>query len=410
MSTSLSGTDFRNVELLVDQAIDLEGLIVACQAVVQVPSLSFEEQDVGLLFASHLKTLGFRQVEIDTYGNVVAVLKGRGGAPSLMINGHIDHVPPGKMEAPYSAEIVDAARWGETGHAIYGRGTCDMKCNVMASAFAIGALLKAGVELLGDVVFVADVAEEVDSLNGVASVIARGVRTDFGISTESTRGQVHIGHRGKLDIELTIHGRTAHASEPANGINSITGANAVLTSLEKYAANLKHDDLLGSATCTVFSIRSSPDNGTAVVPDRCVLRIDRRYIRGETAEICEEELRSVIATALADSETPFDLKVITHYPLMYVDPRSPVVLAALEARQAVTGEVSEIAAWRFGVNGTFMCAAGIPTVGLGPGNEIWAHTPHEHVGVDDLLEACRIWCRLIIRVCGVSDISMKGQQ
>jgi acetylornithine deacetylase/succinyl-diaminopimelate desuccinylase-like protein len=171
-------------ETRVDKALDVEGMIAACQAVIRVPSLSYEEAAVGRLYAEHLRKLGFDEIEIDRNGNVIGRLRGAGNGPSLMINGHIDHVPPGEMAEPFSGEIVDAARWGETGRAIYGRGTCDMKCNVMASAYAVTAIRRAGLRLNGDIVFVADVAEEVDSPTGVVSVIERGIRADYWFAGE----------------------------------------------------------------------------------------------------------------------------------------------------------------------------------------------------------------------------------
>ncbi|MBK1870665.1 M20 family metallopeptidase [Aestuariivirga sp. YIM B02566] len=393
-----------DLEARVDQALDRDGMIAACQEVIRVPSLSYEEQAVGLVYAAHLRKLGFDEVEIDGNGNVVGRLRGAGNGPSLMINGHIDHVPAGEMADPHSGAIVDAARWGETGQAIYGRGTCDMKCNVMASAYAVAAIRQAGINLNGDIVFVADVAEEVDSPTGVVSVIERGIRADYGLNTESSRGHVHIGHRGKIDVELEVHGRTSHASEPGNGLNAAFQAVPLLKALEAYAGRLGTDELLGPATVTVISVRTTPDNGTAVVPDRCIVRVDRRYVRGETAESCEAELRALI-DQLAQSVPGFryDFRLMTHYPLMYVAPDNPVVAAALAARQSATGKDNAPAAWRFGVNGTFMCRAGIPTVGLGPGNEKWAHTPDEHILIEDLTETCRIWTRFILRVCGVAS-------
>lgn len=388
----------------IDNSLEPDRMVAACQEVVRTPSLSFEEGNVAAIYARHLNELGFDSVEIDQNGNVIGVLRGEGNGPSLMVNGHIDHVPTGEMADPFSGDLVDASRWGEEGIAIYGRGTCDMKCNVMASAYAIASIKKAGLKLRGDVVFVADVGEEVDSPLGVPSVIARGIRTEFGLNTESSRGRVHIGHRGKIDVEITVHGRTSHASEPDNGINAVFEAAPFLDGLQKYAMDMRNDDVLGPATVTLISMKSSPDNGTAVVPDRCIIRVDRRYVRGETAESCERELRDILdRIAASHSGFKYDLNVIVHYPLMWVEPDSPVVQAALRARESVTGQPDTVDAWRFGVNGTFMCAAGIPTVGLGPGNEKWAHTPDEHILVADLVEACGIWSRMIVDVCGVAS-------
>lgn len=390
----------------IDAAFDQDRMVAACQEVVRTPSLSFEEGAVAQIYVGHLKALGFDEVEIDANGNVIGRLLGAGNGPSLMVNGHIDHVPTGEMKDPFSGAIVDASRWGENGLAIYGRGTCDMKCNVMASAYAIGAIKRAGVKLRGDIVFVADVGEEVDSPTGVASVIERGIRADYGLNTESSRGRVHIGHRGKIDVEIVVHGRTSHASEPSNGINAVFMAAPLLSAIQEYGETLRDDVLLGPATVTLISMRSAPDNGTAVVPDRCVIRIDRRYVRGESAASCEAELRAILdRLAAADDRFVYDFSVVTHYPLMYVEPDNPVVGAALAAREAVTGTKDDVGAWRFGVNGTFMCAAGIPTVGLGPGNEKWAHTPDEHILIDDLSEACRIWTRMIVNLCGVASLA-----
>jgi succinyl-diaminopimelate desuccinylase len=160
----------------VDAVLDRDEMITACQDVVRIPSLSFEEAEVGQVFASHFRRLGFDDVSIDQHGNVIARMAGAGNGPSIMFNGHIDHVPVGEMQAPFSAELVDASRWGEIGQAIFGRGTCDMKCNIMAGAYAIAAIRRAGVQLQGDVVLVADVGEEVDSPLGVTAIMLRGIR------------------------------------------------------------------------------------------------------------------------------------------------------------------------------------------------------------------------------------------
>jgi succinyl-diaminopimelate desuccinylase len=180
------------------------------------------------------------------------------------------------------------------------------------------------------------------------------------------------------------------------------GAATVLGAIDAYSKSLADDKLLGPATVSVISIKSSPDNGTAVVPNLCTVRIDRRYVRGETAEQCERELRDLLDHfVLAHSEFRYDLRVVTHFPLMYLDPSSDLVTAANRARRDVTDATGPVGAWRFGVNGTFMSRAGIPTIGLGPGDEKWAHTREEHILIDDLIKVIRTWTRLIVGVCGV---------
>ncbi|NEI74022.1 M20/M25/M40 family metallo-hydrolase [Rhizobium lusitanum] len=387
----------------IDEAINHPDLIAACQKVVQIESLTGDEAEVAHFVASQMRAQDFDTVEIDANGNVIGTVFGDGSGPSVMVNGHIDHVPVGAMQQPFSGELVDSSRWGESGMAIFGRGSCDMKCNVVAAVHAIGALKRAGLKPGGDVIMVADVEEETDSPNGVKSVIERGLRADFGISVESTKGQVYLGHRGKLEFEVKFFGRTSHASEPSDGTNAIYLSTAFIDRLQSYAGGLRQDDLLGPATVTITGMHSSPDNGTAVVPDLVTMRVDRRYVRGESPTICQSEIEGILrATNTNDAE--WSVALINHYPLMYTPEDSPVTQAAILAAEDVDGVTPTIAAWRFGVNGTFMNEGRIPTIGLGPGDEKWAHTPEEHIGTADIVNATRKIARALLAVTKGGDV------
>ena len=94
-------------------SIDRRALVAACREVVSIPSLTEEEKNVALVFSRYFEELGFDHVEIDQNGNVIGKMMGTGKGPSIMINGHIDHVPTGDMADPYSADVVDAARRSE---------------------------------------------------------------------------------------------------------------------------------------------------------------------------------------------------------------------------------------------------------------------------------------------------------
>jgi len=349
--------------------IEIAALIAACRGIVRIPSETGSEAAAAEYLAALMRDLGFDSVQTDDNGNVIGILKGSGHGPSVMINGHLDHVPAGDMVDPFWGALVDGSRWGEAGDAIYGRGTCDMKCNVVAAVYAVSALKVSGQRTGGDVILVADVEEETDSPKGIASVIAGGLRTDYGISVESTNGGVYLGHRGKLEFLLTVRGRTAHASEPTNGINAIGEALKYATAFEEYAAALPRDDHMGPATAVVVGFHSSPDNGSALLPDRCELQLDRRYVRGETPESCEAEIREVLSAVSPAMGDPWALTLFNHYPLMFTPEQSPVAIAAKAAVARVHGGPARVSAWRFGVNGTFMAAAGIPTIGPGPGDE-----------------------------------------
>jgi putative selenium metabolism hydrolase len=361
-------------------------LIGFAQELVSTPSLPGEERAVSELVAGKLSQLGYRDVSVDEVGNVVGYFGA--GAPRLMFNGHLDHVPPAGMEDPYGAALVD----GE----LHGRGSLDMKAAVAAAAYAVTLVDR---RLGGSYVFTADVREEVDGPEGIQALLGRGLSADYGVSGEATSLDIALGHRGKVQFDVTVVGRSSHAATPGEGANAVFLAVPFLLALEREAKRLPSDPLLGPATLTVTGISSAPAGGVAVVPARCTIRVDRRYVRDETPEACRAAIEDLVARVAAEHDTRATVELVNVYPLMATSPDEPIVAAARAAVEAATGRRPALKAWRFGVNATFMNAAGIPSVGLGPGDERLAHTPDERVPVAQVLQACRAYALLIERLC-----------
>jgi putative selenium metabolism hydrolase len=373
-----------------------QALVRFAKRLVATPSLSGEEHQVARLVASELRCLGYRNVTVDRAGNVVGRLGT--GRPRLMFNGHLDHVPPAGMDDPYGARIEQGEGLGATGPVLRGRGSCDMKANVAAGVYA-AAFLAPDTKLQAEFVFTADVQEETDSPAGVRALLAEGVRADYGISGEATELGVAVGHRGKAQFDVIVAGRASHASTPDRGLNAVFRAIPFLCALEQAQAELGSDPLFGPATLTVTRIESQPCGDVAVVPSSCTIRVDRRYLPGESAESCAEELRALVAQTAAREQIPARVEFVDDYPLMSTPLDDPVVAAGREAVAAVMGESPAMRTWRFGVNATFMNAAGIPSIGIGAGEERCAHTEQEHVAVDQLVASSRIYAELIRRLC-----------
>jgi succinyl-diaminopimelate desuccinylase len=274
-----------------------------------------------------------------------------------------------------------------------------MKANVAAGAYA-AAFLRPEDLRSGSYLFTADVQEEIDSPEGVQSLLARGLRADYGLSGESTALDVSLGHRGKLQLDIVVTGRSSHASTPDAGINAVYRAVPLLRALEAHADGLPDDPLYGRATITVTGISSEPGEDVAVVPSSCTIRVDRRYIPGETPESCGAELEALVASVAVREGLDARVELVNIYPLMTIDPEHPLVAAGREAVRTVTGREPRVRTWRFGVNATFMSAAGIPCIGVGPGNEDWAHTADEHVPVDELVSCSKVYAELVARLCG----------
>jgi putative selenium metabolism hydrolase len=361
-------------------------LVAFAQQLVATPSLPGEERDAAALVATKLVDLGYRDVAVDESSNVVGYLGP--GTPRLMFNGHLDHVPPAGMADPYGAQIVG-------GH-LRGRGTVDMKANVAAGAFA-AAFVDAPIR--GSYVFTADVREEVDGPEGIPALLAHGLRADYGVSGEATSLDIALGHRGKLQLDVTIAGRASHAATPDDGENAIYRALPFLAALERAGKRLPSDPLLGAATLTVTAIASAPSGGVAVVPSSCTIRVDRRYIRGETPDSCRAEIAELVDRVAAENGAHATVELVNIYPLMATEPDHPLVRAASGAVEDATGRRPALKAWQFGVNATFMNAAGIPSIGIGAGNERLAHTPDERVPIGEIIQACRAYALLIKRLC-----------
>lgn len=361
-------------------------LIAFARELVATPSLPGEERPASDLVAAKLSQLGYRDVTVDELGNVVGHFGD--GPPRLMYNGHLDHVPPAGMEDPYGAQIVD-------GH-LRGRGSLDMKASVAAAAFAVTLLDR---PLRGSYVFTADVREEVDGPEGIQTLLGRGLRADYGVSGEASGLDVALGHRGKVQLDVTVVGRSSHAASPGDGRNAVFEAVPFLAALEREADGLPSDPLLGPGTLTVTGISSTPAGEVAVVPSGCTIRIDRRFGREETADSCRTAIAELVARVGAERDVRATVELVNVYPLMHTEPDQPIVGAAVEAVETATGRRPALKAWQFGVNATFMNAAGIPSVGVGPGDERLAHTPHERVPIADVLDACRAYALLIERLC-----------
>jgi putative selenium metabolism hydrolase len=361
-------------------------LVAFAQRLAATPSLPGEEREVAELLATKLVHLGYRDVAVDPMSNVVGYLGE--GPPRLMFNGHLDHVPPAGMDDPYGAQVVD-------GH-LRGRGTLDMKANVAAGAFAAAFV---GAPLRGTYIFTADVREEIDGPEGIQALLAQGLRADYGVSGEATSLDVALGHRGKVQLDVTVAGRSSHAATPAEGENAVFRALPFLAALERAGERLPSDALLGAATLTVTGIASVPSGGVAVVPSSCTIRVDRRYVRGETPDSCRVDVEELIDRVAAEHGAHATVELVNVYPLMATEPDHPLVRAASAAVEDATSRVPTLKAWRFGVNATFMNAAGIPSVGIGAGDERLAHTPAERVPVYEIVQASHAYALLIERLC-----------
>jgi acetylornithine deacetylase/succinyl-diaminopimelate desuccinylase-like protein len=328
------------------------------------------EAEIARFVAEWLGGRGL-EVELDELAanraNVVARAPGSGGGRSLILNAHMDTVALGGMR--------DALRPRVEGRRLYGRGAYDMKASL--AAIMLVAAGAAQLDLSGDVILTAVADEEAESIGTEA--IARRLRADAAIVTEPTELRLALAHKGFVWLEIETHGRAAHGSRYDLGVDAIALMGRVLTGVEDLDRRLRDDGgshpLLGGASVHASLIEGGQELST--YPERCVLKIERRTLPGETARLVEEQVRALAAGVGATVRCLF-----AREPLE-TNPNEPIAQALRKAAVTELGVEPEVVGVPFWTDAALLAGAGIPTVVFGPGGE-GAHADVEWVDLDDL--------------------------
>jgi len=384
-----------------------EALATFLQDLVRIPSLSTHEGAVAARVAQEMKRVGFAEVRTDRIGNVIGRI-GTGRGPKLLLNGHMDTVDVGELDRwphpPYGAVIQDGV--------LYGRGACDMKGGLAAMVYGAKALLEAGIELHGDLYVVGVVQEEpCEGLAMRVLVEEEGIRPDFVVLGEPSNLQVRLGHRGRLEMQVQVRGRAAHASSPELGSNAIHNAARLIFGLELLTARLATDPFLGQGSLAVTEIESQAASRNAL-PDCCSFYIDRRLTLGETESKALAEVQHIINTEEVEAEvrvTRYQARSYTGYsgqarnsfPAWVMPEDHPLVQALVRSVRETLGYRPKLGRWAFSTDGAYTAGvANIPTVGFGPGEERYAHTLDEQVRLNDVVDAARVYARLAVDLLG----------
>jgi putative selenium metabolism hydrolase len=386
---------------------DQTDLVDFLRDLVQTPSPSTQEHAVAERIVVEMKRLGFRDVRIDRIGNVVGWI-GPGHGPLLMLNGHMDTVqvsdPNAWSREPFGATIDDGV--------LYGIGACDMKGGLAAMIYGAKLLRDAEVALKGDVVVACVVQEEpCEGLGSRVLIEEEGIRPDWVVLGEPTDLAVSRGQRGRLEMRLVAHGRSAHAACPDLGDNAIYTAARLIFGLELLAEQLGGDEFLGPGNLAVTDVSSRASSRNAV-PDRCELIIDRRLTLGESETKALAEVQRVIAREgvraevevtkyHATSYTGYACDAREFYPAWVMAEDHPLAVSAVRAVREQLKRRPRVNCWDFSTEGAYTAGmAGIPTVGFGPGDPHHAHTADEHVRLADVYAAAGVYARLAVELLG----------
>lgn len=367
-------------------------LVDFARRLIQTPSMPGEEGAVAALLEQEMRRLGYDEVRHDEVGNVIGLLYGTGGGRSVMLNTHLDHVSPGDparwTDPPFSATVRDGA--------IFGRGAVDIKGPMACQVYAGGLLRAAGLRPVGDLYVVGAVFEECGGLG--SRRLAGALRTDCAVIGEPSSNTLRRGHRGRIGLVVEVRGRAAHASVPANGVNPHYGLAAFLARLQDLPMPSQQPFGSSSVAPTLYSTDNSSSN---VIPSTARLYLDWRNVPAQSPDEVLATLRPLLDASMPPGATGgirIDTEDMTTYtgvaesfpalfPSFVLDEDNPVLLAARHALEEALGRPFAPGIWGFATDGGHLMAAGIPTVGFGPGDEKQAHVANEHIEIAHMVEA-----------------------
>lgn len=375
---------------------------------IRTPSPSGEEGEVARRVRDEFEALGYEEVRTDAWGNVVGVVRGRGQAPPVLLNCHMDVVAEGEAEEwehPPFGGVVD-------GGFLHGRGAMDIKGPLALQTHAAAVL--AG-EAPGDVIVAHTVFEERGGY-GMQRLLEEGeVEPGAVIIGEATHGDVAIGHRGRSELEVVIRGLAGHASAPDRARNALDLVGPVLRAIRELSGRQERDPVLGPATLVATDVRARPETAN-VIPDEAVVVVDWRILPSDTPESLVARLDEAVFEAVGDVPQGFGVEVRiaretqTTYtgetedrplfsPGFLMEEHGPLVEAAARAvgSRDDPDTPAVVRPWTFATDGGWSCGVmGIPTVGFAPGEERYAHTNRERLDLDEARWAFERYPELIV--------------
>lgn len=382
-----------------------EDMVKFLRDLIALPSESTQEKEVAQRILEEMNKLGYDKAYIDEMGNVIGIMGTEG--PVICFDGHIDTVGVGDLSTwtvdPYKGEYKDG--W------VYGRGASDQTAGPVAAVYGGYIAKKLGLIKNYRYMVIGSIMEEDDEgSNWLAMVNNNWIpRPEVVVITEPTRRGVYRGHRGRMLVTIEITGRSCHASAPERGLNACDWASEIVLEIKKLNEILPENSVLGKGSIT-------PTNGTLKSPsqnavcDKAELLFDRRINEKEPKELVIQQIEDLKAVKQArkaglkvevkvpiykgKSYTGYEYEEETYYPAWLLNEDHPVIEAGAKAYEDLFDEDARVANWTFCTNASRIVPddmLGIPAVGFGPGDEVYAHCPDEKMDSEDLVYACAFY-------------------
>ena len=319
------------------------------------------------------------------------------GGRTVALNAHGDVVPPGEgwAHAPYGGEIDNGA--------MYGRATAVSKSDFASFTFALRALEAVAKPTKGSVELHFTYDEEFGGILGPGWLLKHGLTKPDLMIAAGFSYEVVTAHNGCLQMEVTVHGKMAHAAIPTTGVDALQGATKILNAL--YAQNTLYQQVTSKVegiTHPYINVgRIEGGTNTNVVPGKVVFKLDRRMIPEENPVEVEANIRQVIADAAAESAgiTVEIKRMLLANSMQPLAGNKPLVDAIQKHGGELFGEPIKAMGTPLYTDVRLYGEAGIPGViyGAGPRTVLESHAKRndERVQLEDLRRATKVIARTL---------------
>ncbi|MBI6547068.1 MAG: M20/M25/M40 family metallo-hydrolase, partial [Cyanobacteria bacterium NC_groundwater_1444_Ag_S-0.65um_54_12] len=354
------------------------------------------------------------EVAIDEAGNVLGRITGSSAGKTILLLTHLDTAPAGDSSQwerePFGGELA--------GGYLHGLGAAGSKGAIAAQLYAAAACKLA--ELTRGNILVAGVvhSERAECLGSQYlfdhTLAKRDLRPQLVVLGDPTGLDIFLGHRGRAELEITTIGRTSHSSAPWLGLNAAYKMIPVLEGIEELGTALPSHPFLDKSTVAVTRLATHPRD-FSVIPDRCIARVDRRFLPSESLDTITSQLQTILSRVAAKDEEfrgEVAIRMVEEQTYTGFTRNIPKVMAAwlTSERHPLVGQASVILAsmgelpsfdkWYFATEGSYVGGTlNLPTIGYSPGEERYSHTPYDRVKVDYLWKAALGTAVLASSVC-----------
>ena len=404
--------------------IDRERLVDWASRAISIPSFTGSEEEMALLMGETFSELGlavqWQQVE-EGRANVVGTLRGAGGGPSLMLNGHMDTSYSGRETWLANVPGFQPEPFVREGR-LYGLGISNMKGALACYVEAVRALLDAGVRLRGELI-VAAVCGEIEKAqygeaqgaeyrgyaSGTRHLVTHGGLADMCVLGEPTEEKVVLGHFGSLWVRISTRGNFIHTafSEGKRDQNSILRMREVLDAVVDWIPSWEDDPdnafRGASAIVNVGALQGGFGWRVSRTPHRTDLFLDVRVPPTKPMPVARRQVLEMVR-GLSERFPDYgvEAEIYVTAPGSEIEEDHPLV-AAIDASHAdVFGTPPERDVTRWFSDASALTRYGVPTVNYGTSTGLLDTEFGENLEIDGLVRMANVYALAAQKVCGVA--------